>query len=164
MTESTREGSDERSTEELDLMARSTKKFKIQGAQEGNTSMEDQTMIVCTDKDSDELKTRDCEMRVEDVNEDAEASEEGSPKVLPRKLTYKETVLYEGLSESLQLEEVAKAILEDYFIPDPSEEEALEDTSAPFNPKLVVNVSLEEYDEWCRPWKLTPIVKLMGKR
>ena len=34
----------------------------------------------------------------------------------------------------------------------------------PFNPKPNVEVTLEEYDEWCRPQKFSLIVKLLGKR
>lgn len=34
----------------------------------------------------------------------------------------------------------------------------------PFNPNLVVPISVEEYDEWCRPWKYTLVVKLLRKK
>lgn len=33
-----------------------------------------------------------------------------------------------------------------------------------FNPKPHVQVLVEEYEQWCRPWKNTLIVRLLGKR
>ncbi|RYQ85079.1 hypothetical protein Ahy_B10g104584 isoform B [Arachis hypogaea] len=37
------------------------------------------------------------------------------------------------------------------------------ENQAPFNPKPNIEVSLEEYEEWCRPWKFSLIVKPFGK-
>ncbi|XP_016206134.1 uncharacterized protein LOC107646465 [Arachis ipaensis] len=37
------------------------------------------------------------------------------------------------------------------------------DDQVPFNPKPTIEVSLEEYEDWCRPWKLSLILKPLGK-
>lgn len=34
---------------------------------------------------------------------------------------------------------------------------------APFNPKPIIEVAVDEYEEWCRPWRNTLIVNLLGK-
>ncbi|MED6160504.1 hypothetical protein PIB30_052048 [Stylosanthes scabra] len=36
-------------------------------------------------------------------------------------------------------------------------------SASSFNPKPAVNILLEEYDTWCKPWKCSLIVKLLGK-
>ena len=39
-----------------------------------------------------------------------------------------------------------------------------DESSKEFDPKPNIEVSLEEFEEWCHPWKATLIVKLLGKR
>ncbi|XP_025703061.1 uncharacterized protein [Arachis hypogaea] len=53
-------------------------------------------------------------------------------------------------------------VTEDY-ISDEDSMEHMEESQTPFNPNPVIEVSLEEYDEWCRPWKQALIVKPLGK-
>lgn len=46
----------------------------------------------------------------------------------------------------------------------PMEETKPPEPTTSFNPKPLVKVSLEGYDSWCREWRLTLIVKLLGTK
>ena len=72
-------------------------------------------------------------------------------------------VLAEGLDKGLSPEDVAQVVVEDYIVPD-LEDDDMENMEAAFDPKLAIEVSLEEDDEWCKPWKYFLIVKLLGKK
>ena len=60
-------------------------------------------------------------------------------------------------------EEIAKMVVEEYTVSEFLEQE-MEESIPQFDPKPSILVTVEEYDEWCRPWKMSLIVKLMGKR
>ncbi|RYR25096.1 hypothetical protein Ahy_B02g058720 [Arachis hypogaea] len=75
--------------------------------------------------------------------------------------SYKDRLMSVDTKIVLSPTEIVQLVAEDYGL------EEMEDVNleeeAPFNPKSVVEVSLEEYDQWCKPWKLSLIVKLLGK-
>ncbi|XP_057746113.1 uncharacterized protein LOC130965362 [Arachis stenosperma] len=75
--------------------------------------------------------------------------------------TYKDRLMSNDTGFVLSPTEIVQLVAEDYGL------EEMEDVNleeeAFFNPKPVVEVSLEEYDQWCKPWKLSLIVKLLGK-
>ncbi|XP_015962326.1 uncharacterized protein LOC107486291 [Arachis duranensis] len=76
-------------------------------------------------------------------------------------VSYKDRLLMGGAGTSLSLEEIVQMVAEDYMLEEVSKDGV--GRAAPFNPKPEVEVSLAEYDEWCRPWKLSLIVKVLGK-
>ncbi|KAL4292774.1 hypothetical protein AHAS_Ahas18G0061700 [Arachis hypogaea] len=75
--------------------------------------------------------------------------------------TYKDRLMSDDTGIVLSLTEIMQLVAEDYGLEE-KEDVNLEE-EAPFNPKSVVEVSFEEYDQWCKPWKLSLIVKLLGK-
>ncbi|XP_057760878.1 uncharacterized protein LOC130981296 [Arachis stenosperma] len=77
------------------------------------------------------------------------------------KMSYKDRLMNDGLGK-LNPYEIVEMVTEDY-ISDEDSMEHMEESQTPFNPNPVIEVSLEEYDEWCRPWKQALIVKPLGK-
>ncbi|RYR74916.1 hypothetical protein Ahy_A02g009626 [Arachis hypogaea] len=80
----------------------------------------------------------------------------------PLKVSYGDRLVGDGLGK-LNPEEIVEMETEEYM----SESESLDldlSDQAPFNPKPNIEVTLEEYDEWCRPWKQALIVKPLGKK
>lgn len=60
-------------------------------------------------------------------------------------------------------EEIMKLVTEEVCL-EMHMQEDLNEMVAPFNPKPNIEVVVEEYEEWCRPWKNTLIVHLLGKK
>ena len=134
----------ERLKEEEDQLVKSTKKVKT--AKEGEENISDNVEM-------EENVTLDISSMEE---EEVPPSSETQPK------TYKDMVVAHDIVDNLKPEEIARAVIDEYII----EEEGVEFgpyESIPFNPKPEVPVSLDEFNEWCKPWKLTLIVKLLGK-
>ncbi|RYR02393.1 hypothetical protein Ahy_B06g081187 [Arachis hypogaea] len=52
---------------------------------------------------------------------------------------------------------------EEEYAPEDLDVDLSTDDQVPFNPKPTIEVSLEEYEDWCRPWKLSLILKPLGK-
>ena len=134
--------SKERSKEEEDQVVRSTKKVKTgeEGIVSENVEMED----------DDYQETSSME------EEEEQPVQKSQPK------SYKDMVVAQEIVANLKPDEIARAVIEDYIM----EEERVDldtDESIPFNPKPEVPVSIDEFNEWCKPWKLTLIVKLLGK-
>nr|XP_025681240.1 uncharacterized protein LOC112782832 [Arachis hypogaea] len=80
----------------------------------------------------------------------------------PAKVSYRDCLLGDVL-DKLNPEDIVEMVVEDYL----SDQEIRDlgtESQAPFNPKPSIEVTLEEYDEWCRSWKQTLIVKPLGKR
>ncbi|RYQ91951.1 hypothetical protein Ahy_B09g098023 [Arachis hypogaea] len=75
--------------------------------------------------------------------------------------SYKDSLLMGGAGISLLPEEIDHMVAEDYILEEISDEGT--GKAAPFDPKPEVEVSLAEYGESCRPWKLSLIVKVLGK-
>ena len=80
---------------------------------------------------------------------------------LPKRL-YRDSLLTNGSGKDLSYEDIVNIITREYMTADSLE--VLLEEPPPFNPKPNVEVSLEEYDEWCKPWKFSLIVKLLGKK
>lgn len=85
----------------------------------------------------------------------------------PGKATYKEKVMsMVGGSfgeELLKPEKIVQYVTEEVF-PELRTEKENETLMWDFNPKPHVQVSTEEYEQWCKPWKNTLVVRLPGKR
>ncbi|KAL4359393.1 hypothetical protein AHAS_Ahas08G0072900 [Arachis hypogaea] len=148
--------SEKRSQEEEDLKDRSTKKVKMDAAKEEGAPMEGVVEVILEeDSTMKGVQTESAEY--------VETSNKSNEQNKGTKASYKDMVMANGLGDSLNIEDIVQMISEDYeseFEKDKLAEEPL----APFNPKPVIKVSLEEYDEWCRPWKFSLIVKPLGKK
>ncbi|KAJ1426110.1 hypothetical protein SESBI_10495 [Sesbania bispinosa] len=130
----------EPSTEEMDLLARSTKKAKVR--ENGSQAT---TVIGC---DRKSISYRDICLGKEDQNTEDEDSDSSDS----------EDSDYEGKNgDSASDEEVGDS--GDEFM---SEEEENEDNQMSRCP--VVKISKEERKRVCRPWKHWVIVKLLGKK
>ncbi|RYR28867.1 hypothetical protein Ahy_B01g053066 isoform C [Arachis hypogaea] len=64
--------------------------------------------------------------------------------------------------EKLNPDEIVELVAEDYIAKSDPMDMNMENQT-PFNPKPNIEVSLEEYEEWCRTWKFSLIVKPLGK-
>ena len=128
--------------EEEDLVVRSTKKVKTQGESldSGPTEMEEE------------------QPKEEEIPSDATNAKgsHGSRK------SYRDSLLADGIGGNLSSQDIVNIVTEEYILDNPVEE--LLEEPAPFNPKPNIEVSLKEYDEWCRSWKFSLIVKLLRKR
>lgn len=129
--------------EERDLMERNTKKVKL-GQIDGDLVVEDEAME---------------HVREENPPQNPLSTIEG--------VSYKDKVMsLMGSSSSEELlkpEEIVQIVTEDVF-PESRVDNDKDSSMWEFNPKPNVNVSVEEYEQWCRPWKNTLIVRLRGKR
>ncbi|RYR25694.1 hypothetical protein Ahy_B02g059655 [Arachis hypogaea] len=152
-TESLSSEVEKRSPEEEDLVARSTKKVKMDEFIQEENQMEDKEQTI--------------EPAEETMEEGHSVPEEevGVQETIPEQATkasYKDRLISNGL-DKLNPEEIVDMVAEDYL----SEEDLMEseeDEKTPFNPMPKIEVTLEEYDQWCRPWKQSLIVKPLGKK
>ncbi|KAJ1384001.1 hypothetical protein SESBI_42905 [Sesbania bispinosa] len=86
-----------------------------------------------------------------------------SPSTSPKgKASYKDMVMASEGFEGNQ-EDMVRAITEELF---PAIQDSDEESPNPeaFNPYPEVQISYEEYENWCKPWKNTLIVKLLGRK
>lgn len=88
----------------------------------------------------------------------------------PTAMSYKDKVLsisgfplVSTFGDSLKSEEIVQMITEE-ICPEIGAENEEADPSKVFNPKPEVKISLEEYEQWCRSWKNTFIVRLLCKK
>ncbi|KAJ1382730.1 hypothetical protein SESBI_43986 [Sesbania bispinosa] len=98
-----------------------------------------------------------------DVNMESSREVDTPPSFDPiLKASYKDIVT---ASEMINLnpEDMVKAVTYDLF-PELSNSDDNGDVSTEFIPKPEVSISHEEYENWCKPWKNTLIVKLLGRR
>ncbi|RYR04051.1 hypothetical protein Ahy_B06g083585 [Arachis hypogaea] len=106
------------------------------------------------------------ESAMEDVQTDQPIDPKALFKIVTResgtKASYKDMVMANGLGDTLDPEEIVQMVTEEYES-DFEMERYMDESLAPFNPKPVIKVSLEKYDEWCRPWKFSLIVKPLGR-
>ncbi|RYQ96479.1 hypothetical protein Ahy_B08g092237 [Arachis hypogaea] len=124
------------STQEDDLVQRSTKKVKTRGEVDLNQPSENMEII---------------------QHEDNTAS--------PAKGSYKDTLLTSlGLEEdqttSLDMDDDDPNPEDKWYRNDDDRE----NDEKPFNPCPTIPVSKEEFEEWCKPWKNALMVKVLGKR
>ncbi|RYR28869.1 uncharacterized protein LOC107648652 [Arachis ipaensis] len=75
--------------------------------------------------------------------------------------SYRDMVVNNGF-EKLNPDEIVELVAEDYIAKSDPMDMNMENQT-PFNPKPNIEVSLEEYEEWCRTWKFSLIVKPLGK-
>ncbi|XP_057744969.1 uncharacterized protein LOC130962820 [Arachis stenosperma] len=75
--------------------------------------------------------------------------------------SYRDMVVNNGF-EKLNPDEIVELVAEDYVAESDPMDMNME-IQTPFNPKPNIEVSLEEYEEWCRPWKFSLIIKPLGK-
>ncbi|KAL4307282.1 hypothetical protein AHAS_Ahas16G0262700 [Arachis hypogaea] len=135
----TKEGSARVSKQEEDLVQRSTKKVKTRASIDPNQPSEDM-----------------------EVTGPCDENKSGASKI-----SYKDTLLTVAGSiiedEHIDMEEVNEDI------PDPENrwyQDADKDTheEEPFNPCPTIPISKEDFNEWCKPWRSSLYVKLLGKR
>ncbi|KAJ1403148.1 hypothetical protein SESBI_27555 [Sesbania bispinosa] len=79
------------------------------------------------------------------------------------KVSYRDKVMETDSSFELQPEEIVRMVTEELF-PDMDISNSNDHGDMEFNPNPNVHVELEEYENWCSPWKYSLIVRLMGKR
>ncbi|XP_057441868.1 uncharacterized protein LOC130733658 [Lotus japonicus] len=103
------------------------------------------------------------DQHIEDV-ETLEKTEKDTEMPYPAKLSYKEKLIAgEQARPIFSPQEIIDLVRDELVVGNPETEEPKTDRGA-FNPKPVVPISLEEYEEWCRPWKYSLVIKLLGKR
>ncbi|XP_057730066.1 uncharacterized protein LOC130945353 [Arachis stenosperma] len=79
-----------------------------------------------------------------------------SENFMKPKISYCDMVMENGFGK-LNPQEIVEMVSEDLVM------DSSIDDEAPFDPKPNIDVSLEKYDEWCRPWKLSLIVMPLRK-
>ena len=79
------------------------------------------------------------------------------------KKSYKDLVISNDLAKALSPEEIAKMVVEEFSFDEPMGIANCK-VDQQFNPKPAFEVSLEEYEEWCHPWRYSLIVKLLGQK
>ncbi|XP_057755895.1 uncharacterized protein LOC130975082 [Arachis stenosperma] len=84
-----------------------------------------------------------------------------SEKFMKPKISYRDMVMENGFGK-LNPQEIVEMVSEEYNSEDLVMDSSMDD-EAPFDPKPNIEVSQKEYDKWCRPWKLSLIVKPLGK-
>ncbi|RYR05428.1 hypothetical protein Ahy_B06g085290 [Arachis hypogaea] len=90
-----------------------------------------------------------------------EALEDSPLEAATRKVSYRDMVVDNGF-DKLNPKETADMVAEEY-VQEKESFDASSETETPFNPKPNIEVSLEEYEDWCRPWKRSLIVKPLEK-
>ena len=135
--------------EEEDLVIRSTKKVKTHEGEEEKGGSDSTGPIDMEEEDADQASNM-------------VKGQEVLIKQVPAKKSYRDSVVADGLGSDLSSEDIVNIVTEEYSTVDMMED--LLEEPAPFDPKPKVEVSLEEYDEWCKPWKFSLIVKLLGKK
>ncbi|KAJ1390572.1 hypothetical protein SESBI_37313 [Sesbania bispinosa] len=78
------------------------------------------------------------------------------------KLFYKDKVMEIDPQFDLEPMEIVRMVTEEMF-PDLEDSKKNDINGKPFNPNSTVTVALEEYEQWCNPWKFSLIVRLMGR-
>ncbi|XP_057745645.1 uncharacterized protein LOC130963559 [Arachis stenosperma] len=142
-TENSLHESEKRSQEEEDLKDRSTKKVKMDATKEEGAPMEGVVEVILEEDSTMEgVQTESAE--------NVEASNKSNEQNKGTKASYKDMVMANGLGDSLNPEEIVQMVSEDYES-DFEKDRLAEEPLAPFNPKPVIEVSLEEYDE-CLPF------------
>ncbi|RYR66356.1 hypothetical protein Ahy_A03g012343 [Arachis hypogaea] len=141
---------EKRSPEEKDQVERSTKKVKMNAKE-----LSKNTMKVTQEEEAPEI-----------TMEESKGTPMGGIQVdniatTSIKPSYKDRLMSDGL-DKLNLYEIVEMVTEDY-ISDEDPMEHMESQQTPFTSNPVIDVSLEEYDEWCRPWKQALIIKPLGK-
>ncbi|MED6216339.1 hypothetical protein PIB30_006983 [Stylosanthes scabra] len=132
------ERSDRVSSQEEDLMARSTKKVKARDETDLNEPIQDMEIVVATNtNDAANLK----------------ASYKESLLTPPGPQFEGEVSLDDSVDENEPIPE-DRWYQEDGF--DPNKEK-------PFDPCPIIPISKDEFDEWCKPWHAAFIVKVLGK-
>ncbi|KAJ1389126.1 hypothetical protein SESBI_38539 [Sesbania bispinosa] len=90
-------------------------------------------------------------------------SDTGSDNVqISSKPSFRDKVL-ESEGTLFSPEEIIDLVTEELF-PGKDTNADSEGGQVEFNPNPTVKVGLEEYESWCKPWKYSLIVKLLGKR
>lgn len=153
-----------RSTEETDLMSRSTKKVKILGKEDPvQSSKEDMIQADSQDRPTDEEMPHVSDGSLVSAPKGKEPISEATP-------SYKDMVMsvggYHNVGEGrwdLGPEEIVQMVTEE-VCPELFVNEGQVDPTPSFNPKPKIEVAIEEYDEWCRPWHNTLIVNILGKK
>lgn len=148
MTKSTRTGESERSsTEEEDLVVRSTKKVKTK---EGEVDMDTVSMVI--------------ETPMETPNDGKETSMDMKKEELQAKQSYRDMLLnvHPEEEEKLILEAMKDMAGVDWINEEKEKQEGNPEEN--INPCPSINISVEEAEEWCRPWRQALIVRLLGKR
>ncbi|XP_057444295.1 uncharacterized protein LOC130736485 [Lotus japonicus] len=109
---------------------------------------------------------------VEDTLMDQEIEDAESPKLTNSieekacspKLSYKEKLIAGECPESsFSPQEIIDLVSEELIVGDFDKGKQVEEKRV-FDPSPVVPISLEEYEEWCRPWKFSLVIKLLGKK
>ncbi|RYR79489.1 hypothetical protein Ahy_A01g004304 [Arachis hypogaea] len=78
-----------------------------------------------------------------------------------QKIPYLDMVVGNGF-DNLDPKKIAELVAEEYMS-NQKFLEARKDLETLFNPKLSIKVTLKEYKDWCKPWKLSLIVKPLGE-
>ncbi|XP_057428997.1 uncharacterized protein LOC130722320 [Lotus japonicus] len=116
------------------------------------------------DRSNKKVKTTDC---VTVFDSEMDLLEENNPRLeglqKESKMSYKDKVIAGESFTPFSPQEIVDLVREE-LAGDDLESMKLEDERKPFSLNPVVPVSLEEYEEWCRPWKFTLVVKLQGKK
>lgn len=85
-------------------------------------------------------------------------------KGLENKQSYRDMLLNRNIAEEEEvILESMHEIAEENWIKDAMEAQG-EGEGILFDPCPTIEISLEEAEEWCRPWKQALIVRLLGKR
>ncbi|KAJ1404587.1 Zinc finger, CCHC-type [Sesbania bispinosa] len=100
--------------------------------------------------------------KIKDNSSSVMDAEDISVKEAP-KVSYRDKVMETDSSFELQPEEIVRMVTEELF-PDMDISNSNDHGDMEFNPNPNVHVELEEYENWCSPWKYSLIVRLMGKR
>ncbi|MED6175226.1 hypothetical protein PIB30_076413 [Stylosanthes scabra] len=120
-------------------------------------------------KPNDDEVIPDASVGIQTVMENTEIAVEttkatGSQNIMPnseKTTSYKDSLMRDDPGMVLSPDEIVQMVAKDYEEFDFEGKESV-DTS-PFNPKPTIEVTLEEYDSWCKPWKSSLIVKLLRK-
>ncbi|KAJ1380451.1 hypothetical protein SESBI_45984 [Sesbania bispinosa] len=75
------------------------------------------------------------------------------------KISYRDKVMEVDPLYDLEPAEIVRMVIKELF-PDLEDSKKNENLGKPFNPNPTVNVALEEYEQWCNPWKFSLTVRL----
>ncbi|MED6205447.1 hypothetical protein PIB30_017672 [Stylosanthes scabra] len=117
----------------------------------------DEIIPDATEKPTEILKEKPSHVDEKKTLVQAMEEKEGTKKPV----SYKDSLMHDDSGIVLSPDEIVQMVAEDYEDLEFGENERAD--PAPFNPKPVIDVSLEEYDAWCKPWRSSLIVKLLGK-
>ncbi|KAJ1382865.1 hypothetical protein SESBI_43849 [Sesbania bispinosa] len=108
-------------------------------------------------------KIKDGNSEVMDVEKEAIVDDAISPAEEVPKSSYRDKVMEVDSQFDLEPAEIIRMVTEELF-PDLEDTKKTENLGKTFNLNPTVNVALEEYKQWCSPWKFSLIVRLMGRR